>query len=222
MRIRQPTHEAASLAGTLGLGKLVCLYDDNGISIDGPVDGWFRDDTPARFEAYGWHVVPRVDGHDPGAIARAIDEALRTADRPSLLCCRTVIGHGAPGKAGTAEAHGAPLGERELAATRARLGWTRPPFEVPEEIYAAFDARPRGAALSAAWGERLAGYARAHPALARELRRRLDGELPADFGARLARAVEEAAARGKAIATRKASQEALEVLGGALPELLGG
>jgi transketolase len=216
------SHEAASLAGVLGLGKLVCLYDDNGISIDGRVEGWFRDDTPRRFEAYGWHVVPGVDGHDAAAIAAAIEEALRAADRPSLVCCRTVIGSGAPGKAGTADVHGAPLGERELAATRARLGWRRPPFDIPQEISAAFDARPRGAALSAAWSERLAAYARAHPALARELRRRLAGELPDELGPRLARALEEAAARGAAVATRKASQEAIEVLGAAMPELLGG
>jgi transketolase len=137
------SHEAASLAGALGLGKLVCLYDDNGISIDGPVERWFRDDTALRFEAYGWHVMPGVDGHDPEAVAAAVEEALHAGDRPSLVCCRTVIGKGSPGKAGTADVHGAPLGPSEVAATRARLGWVHPPFEVPEEIYAAFDARPR-------------------------------------------------------------------------------
>jgi transketolase len=216
------SHEAASLAGALGLGKLVCLYDDNGISIDGRVEGWFRDDTAARFEAYGWHVVPGVDGHDPAAVAAAIDEALRATERPSLVCCRTVIGKGSPGKAGSADVHGAPLGERELAATRARLGWKRPPFDVPEEVYRAFDARPRGAALSAAWQERVEAYARVHPALARELRRRLAGELPADLGLRLARALEDADARGKAVATRKASQDTIEALGEVMPELLGG
>jgi transketolase len=216
------SHEAASLAGTLGLGKLVCLYDDNGISIDGPVARWFGDDTARRFEAYGWHVVPGVDGHDPEAIAAAIEEALRASDRPSLVCCRTVIGKGSPGKAGTADVHGAPLGPGEIAATRARLGWVHPPFEVPDEIYAAFDARPRGAALSSAWRERLAAYARAHPELARELRRRLAGDLPADLDARLERALEAEAARGRAVATRKASQEVIETLGAALPELLGG
>jgi transketolase len=216
------SHEAASLAGALGLGKLVCLYDDNGISIDGAVERWFRDDTALRFEAYGWHVVPGVDGHDPEAVAAAVEEALRAGDRPSLVCCRTVIGKGSPGKAGTADVHGAPLGPSEVAATRARLGWVHPPFEVPEEIYAAFDARPRGAALSSAWKERLAAYARCHPELARELRRRLAGELPADLGPRLERALEAAAARGRAVATRKASQETIEALAAALPELLGG
>jgi transketolase len=216
------SHEAASLAGTLGLGKLVCLYDDNGISIDGPVTGWFGDDTPRRFEAYGWHVVPGVDGHDPAAIAAAIEEARRAQDRPSLVCCRTVIGKGAPGKAGTAEVHGAPLGRDELAAARAHLGWAHPPFEVPAEVYAAFDARPRGAARSAAWRERLGAYERAHPALARELRRRLSGELPAALDACLRRALDAAASSGAPVATRKASQGVIEALGAALPELLGG
>jgi transketolase len=216
------SHEAASLAGTLGLGKLVCLYDDNGISIDGPVAGWFGDDTPLRFEAYGWHVVPGVDGHDPGAIAAALEEARHASDRPSLVCCRTVIGKGAPGKAGTAEVHGAPLGRDELAATRAQLGWPHPPFAVPDEVYAAFDARPRGAALSAAWRDRLRAYERAHPALARELRRRLSGELPAVVDACLGRALAAAASAAAPVATRKASQSVIEALGAVLPELLGG
>jgi transketolase len=216
------SHEAASLAGALGLGKLVCLYDDNGISIDGAVEGWFRDDTPGRFEAYGWHVVRGVDGHDPAAIARAVEEALRARERPSLVCCRTVIGKGAPGKEGTAEVHGAPLGAEGIRATRERLGWDRPPFEVPAEVYAAFDARPRGAALSSAWRERLGAYALAFPAQARELRRRLAGELPAGLGPRLARLLEDAAARAAPVATRKASQEVIEALAAAMPELLGG
>jgi transketolase len=216
------SHEAASLAGTLGLGKLVCLYDDNGISIDGSVEGWFRDDTARRFEAYGWHVVPAVDGHDPTAIRVAIEAARAAHDRPSLVCCRTVIGKGSPAKEGTPDVHGAPLGERELAATRARLGWSHPPFELPAEVYAAFDARPRGAALSAAWSERFRAYAEAYPALAKELRRRLDGELPAALDGALRRALAAADARREPLATRKASQRVIELLGDVLPELLGG
>jgi transketolase len=216
------SHEAASLAGALGLGKLVCLYDDNGISIDGRVEGWFRDDTPRRFAAYGWHVVPGVDGHDRAAIADAIARARAAADRPSLVCLRTVIGKGSPSKAGTAGVHGAPLGAAEVAATRASLGWPHPPFEIPAAVYAAFDARPLGAARRRAWEERLAEYEQAHPALAAELRRRLAGVLPADLGPRMARLVEEAAARREPSATRKASQEAIAALAEVMPELLGG
>jgi transketolase len=216
------SHEAASLAGALGLGKLVCLYDDNGISIDGRVEGWFRDDTPRRFEAYGWRVVRGVDGHDPEAIAAAIEEARRPSARPSLVCCRTVIGKGSPGKEGTAEVHGAPLGARELAASRAGLGWEHPPFVVPDEIYAAFDARSRGAALSAAWADRVAAYARAHPALAAELRRRLQGELPPALDEALARALAGADRRREASATRKASQRVIQAAAEVVPELLGG
>jgi transketolase len=216
------SHEAASLAGALGLGKLVCLYDDNGISIDGRVERWFRDDTRRRFEAYGWHVVAPVDGHDREAVAEAIAAARSVTDRPSLVCCRTVIGKGSPGKAGSPEAHGAPLGVTELAATRAGLGWPYPPFQIPSEIYAAFDARPRGAALVAQWGGRMRAYERAHPALAAELRRRLAGELPHDLGARLERAMAEVSVKGEDLATRKASQLAIEALASALPELVGG
>jgi transketolase len=216
------SHEAASLAGALGLGKLVCLYDDNGISIDGRIEGWFRDDTRRRFEAYGWHVVAPVDGHDREDVAAAIAAARSVTDRPSLVCCRTIIGKGSPGKAGSHEAHGAPLGAADLAATRAGLGWPHAPFQIPSEIYAAFDARPRGAALVAQWGGRMRAYERAHPALAAELRRRLAGELPHELGARLERVMAEASAKGEDLATRKASQLAIEALASALPELVGG
>jgi len=216
------SHEAASLAGVLGLGKLVCFWDDNGISIDGRVEGWFRDDTPARFRAYGWHVVAGVDGHDPEAIAAAAEEAVREATRPSLVCCRTVIGKGAPGKAGTAEVHGAPLGAAEIAAARRELGWPHPPFEIPADLRASWDGRARGAGLVAAWRARMAAYGRAHPEAAAELRRRLAGELPAGFGERMDRALADAAATPGPLATRKASQRAIEALAEAVPELLGG
>jgi transketolase len=216
------SHEAASLAGTLGLGKLICLYDDNGISIDGDVRGWFRDDTPRRFEAYGWHVVAGVDGHDRAAIEEALALARAADDRPSLVCLRTVIGKGSPARAGSADVHGAPLGAAEVAATRAALGWHHPPFEIPAEVYAAFDARPRGAAQRRAWEERLAAYGAAYPDLAAELRRRLAGALPADLGGRMERLVAQAAARREPTATRKASQEAIAALAEVLPELLGG
>ncbi len=177
------SHEACSLAGVLGLGKLIALYDDNGISIDGHVEGWFRDDTPKRFEAYGWHVIPNVDGHDVAAVDAAIRAAQAVADRPSLICCKTVIGKGAPNKAGSHDAHGAPLGEKEVAATRAAIGWTHPPFEIPAPLRAAWDARARGAQLEAQWRERFAGYEAKYPELAAELRRRMAGELPANWRA---------------------------------------
>jgi transketolase len=216
------SHEAASLAGVIGLGKLVCFWDDNGISIDGHVDGWFRDDTAARFEAYGWHVVRGVDGHDPEAIAAAVDAARAEARWPSLLCCRTVIGKGAPTKAGTDEVHGAPLGVAEVHATREALGWAHPPFEVPQQVRAAWDARAAGAALRARWQRTWDAYEVAHPMLAAELRRRMAGELPASFAEAMAPALEAAATRSEAVATRKASQDAIEVLARALPELVGG
>ena len=177
------SHEACSLAGTLGLGKLIVFYDDNGISIDGPVEGWFRDDTPGRFRAYGWHVVAEVDGHDPAAVAAAIKAAQGEGGRPSLIQCRTVIGYGAPNKQGTAATHGAPLGEDEVAAARQALDWPHGPFEVPEDIRRAWDARERGREAEAAWQGRLAAYAAAFPAEAAELRRRMAGELPEGFGA---------------------------------------
>jgi transketolase len=216
------SHEAASLAGTLGLDKLVCLYDDNGISIDGDVSGWFTDDTPARFEAYGWRVLRDVDGHDPAQIAAAIAAARDRSGRPTLVCCRTVIGKGAPGRAGSHEVHGAPLGEKEVAAARAHLGWSHPPFEIPADLAARLDARARGAAAERRWNETFDAYARAHPALAAELRRRLAGDLPAALGPHLDRVLERIQGKGASIATRKASQEAIAAIAEVMPELMGG
>jgi len=216
------SHEAASLAGTLGLGKLVALWDDNGISIDGEVKGWFTDDTAARFEAYGWHVVRDVDGHDSEAVARALEAARAETGRPSLVQCRTLIGMGAPTKAGSHEVHGAPLGKDEIARARDALGWTHGPFELPADLREAWDARPRGAALRRDWEARLAAYRAAHPALAAELERRLAGQLPADFAARAAQIGATLAERPGGLSTRKASQLVLEALAPAVPELVGG
>ena len=216
------SHEACSLAGTLGLGKLIAFYDDNGISIDGQVQGWFTDDTPKRFEAYGWHVVPRVDGHDAAAIEAALKSAQAVGDRPSLICCKTVIGKGSPKRAGTAKAHGEALGAEEVAATRASIGWNFPPFEIPQEIYAEWDQRKKGAGAQANWDARFAAYASAHPDLAREFKRRMAGELPADFAGMAAAAIEAANTKGETVATRKASQLALTQLAPGLPELIGG
>jgi len=215
------SHEAASLAGTLGLRKLVCLYDDNGISIDGHVSGWFSDDTPRRFQAYGWNVISPVDGHDPDAIDAALKQA-HAAERPTLICCKTVIGKGAPNKAGSHDVHGAPLGQKEVTAARANLNWASPPFEVPDAIRAAWDARSRGAALERAWSARFQAYSHAHPQLAVEFVRRVAGELPPGWAERSAALVRDAAARSDKLATRKASQNALQALAPSLPELLGG
>ena len=216
------SHEACSLAGTLGLGKLIAFYDDNDVSIDGDVEGWFTDDTPARFDAYGWHVVRDVDGHDPAAIDAAVREALAAADRPSLLCCNTVIGFGAPSKAGKASAHGAPLGEDEIAGARNALGWSHPPFEIPAEIYAGWDVRDRGAAQRRDWLARLEAWRAAFPAEASEFERRMAGELPAQWMEHCTRHVEAADTAAENIASRKASQNALEALGPILPDLIGG
>ena len=217
------SHEACSLAGTLGLGKLVCFYDDNGISIDGQVTGWFTDDTAARFRAYGWHVIAGVDGHDSAALDSAIAAAkAAVGDRPSLICCKTFIGKGAPNKAGSHEVHGAPLGEAEVSAARSQLGWPYPPFEIPRPVYAAWDARAEGAQRETEWRARLRAYAVAHPAPALEFLRRIRGELPGNWDQEVERAVRKATARTGARATRKASQDALEDFGRALPELLGG
>ncbi|MCG8370924.1 MAG: transketolase, partial [Proteobacteria bacterium] len=172
------SHEACSLAGTLGLGKLICLYDDNNISIDGEVDGWFTDDTARRFEAYGWQVIDDVDGHDAASVAGAIDRAIAEVERPSLLCCKTVIGYGAPNKQGTASTHGAPLGDAEVAATRRQLGWDAAPFDVPAGIAAAWDARERGTAEENAWNAAFAAYGTEYPELAAEFERRMTGKLP--------------------------------------------
>ena len=216
------SHEACSLAGTLGLGKLIVFYDDNGISIDGDVQGWFTDDTAKRFGAYGWQVIDDVDGHDSGAVAAAIAAACEDEARPSLICCRTVIGWGSPNKQGKESCHGAALGADEVALVRETIGWPHPPFEIPQSVYAAWDARASGARLEADWNRRLASYREAFPQLARDLSRRLDGELPPDWQATVAACVSATAARAESVATRKASQLALEQLGPAVPELIGG
>jgi transketolase len=216
------SHEVCSLAGTLKLGKLVCFYDDNGISIDGEVHGWFTDDTPKRFEAYGWHVVRDVDGHDAAAVERAIQAAKAEADRPSLICCKTIIGWGSPNKQGTEATHGAALGEAEVAATRQHIDWPYEPFVVPEDIRAAWDARAAGAKAEQAWAARLASYRAAYPELAVELERRLQGELPAGWRDALAAFVRGAVEQPVALATRSSSQKVLDVLGAAIPEMLGG
>ncbi len=216
------SHEACSLAGTLGLGKLIAFYDDNGISIDGRVEGWFTDNTPMRFAGYHWHVQANVDGHDSEAVHRAIVAAKAVPDRPSLICCKTVIGEGSPGKAGTHEAHGAALGEREVAATRAAIGWDHPPFAIPRHVYEAWDARESGAAAEAGWRLKFAEYARAFPADARQFERRLQGELPEGFATRVAELMATVESKAETMATRKASQNAIEALAPGLPELLGG
>ncbi len=216
------SHEACALAGTWQLGKLIALYDDNGISIDGQVRGWFTDDTAARFRAYGWQVIGPIDGHDVDAVDRAIAEAKANTSQPSFILCRTVIGKGAPTRAGTAKAHGEALGADELAKTREALGWTHAPFEIPADIRAGWDARAAGAAHEQAWNERFAAYEAADGEAAREFRRRLAGDLPADFGERAAQLVANANAKQETVATRKASQYAIEALAPAVPEMLGG
>jgi transketolase len=216
------SHEACSFAGTQKLGKLIALYDDNGISIDGETRGWFTDDTPKRFEAYGWHVVPNVDGHDADAIKRAIDAARAESTRASLICCKTIIGYGAPNVQGTSATHGAALGAAEAAAARKNLGWEEPPFVVPADVKAAWDARERGARLEADWRARFAAYRKQYPELAAELERRMNGELPAKWSEHAAKGIDTIAAAGKVMATRKASQVALEAFAPALPELVGG
>ncbi len=216
------SHEVCSLAGTLGLGKLVVFYDDNGISIDGEVEGWFTDDTPKRFESYGWQVIPNVDGHDSDAITQAIESARANAEQPTLICCKTVIGFGSPNKAGKEECHGAPLGDDEIAATREKLGWTHGPFDVPGEIYDSWNALDRGADKEASWNQAFEAYAGAHPELAAELSRRLKGELPENFSAQAQAYIDSCQSEGSTIASRKASQNTLNVFGPLLPELLGG
>ncbi|MES1994363.1 MAG: transketolase [Pseudomonadota bacterium] len=216
------SHEACSLAGTWQLGKLMVFYDDNGISIDGRVEGWFTDDTPARFEAYGWQVVRNVDGHDADAVREAILVARAETRRPTLICCKTVIGFGAPNKQGSESAHGAPLGSGEVAAARERLGWPYAPFEIPDEVAAGWDARARGGKLSGRWRALFERYRQAHPELAREFERRMAGDLPADWSDRCEAALAEVVAQGASLATRQSSQKALERLGPCLPELIGG
>ena len=213
---------AASLAGTWGLGKLVCFWDDNKISIDGNTDGWFTDDTPARFEAYGWQVVRNVNGHDPVEIKTAIDTALKATDKPTLICCRTTIGFGSPNKAGKESSHGAPLGKEELEATRAALEWPYGPFEIPADIYAGWNKVEAGKALEAEWNALFDAYAAQYPEQAAELKRRASGELPADFAAQADAYIAKVHAEGPVIASRKASQNAIEAFAPLLPELLGG
>ncbi|WP_032549835.1 transketolase [Vibrio fortis] len=215
------SHEACSLAGTLGLGKLIAFWDDNGISIDGEVEGWFSDDTPKRFEAYGWHVIPAVDGHDIEAINAAI-EAAKADPRPTLICTKTIIGFGSPNKSGSHDCHGAPLGHDEIAATKEALGWAHGPFEVPADIYAEWDAKEAGAEKEAAWNAKFDAYAAAYPAEAAELKRRLNGELPAEWEEKANQIIADLQANPADIASRKASQNALEAFGQMLPEFMGG
>jgi len=216
------SHEACSLAGTLGLGKLIAFYDDNGISIDGDVEGWFTDDTPKRFEAYGWQVIPGVNGHDAQAIELALLAARADSARPTLICCKTRIGMGSPNKADSHDVHGAPLGDAEIAATRPHISWHHAPFEIPAEVYTAWNGKARGAVVEGEWKTRFAAYQAAFPELAGEFSRRMSGQLPADWTAEAAQALAEIAAKGENIATRKASQNAINAFAPLLPELIGG
>ena len=216
------SHEACSLAGTLGLGKLIVLYDDNNISIDGKVDGWFTENIPARFESYGWHVVPDVNGHDTAAIAAAVEAARAETGKPSLICCKTLIGKGSANKEGSHKTHGAPLGADEIEATRKHLGWAYPAFEIPQEIYAAWSAKEKGAKLEAEWNALFAQYQAKFPAEAAEFVRRMDKKLPDNFDSYVQTALQEVCAKAETIATRKASQNSIEILAKALPELVGG
>ncbi|HIF9462542.1 TPA: transketolase [Photobacterium damselae] len=216
------SHEACSLAGTLGLGKLIAFWDDNGISIDGHVEGWFSDDTPKRFEAYGWHVIPAVDGHDAEAINAAIEAAKAETTRPTLICTKTIIGFGSPNKAGSHDCHGAPLGAEEIKAAREFLGWEHGPFEIPADIYAQWDAKEAGSAKEVAWDEKFAAYAAQYPELAAEFKRRVNGELPANWEEATSTIIADLQANPANIASRKASQNALEAFGKLLPEFMGG
>lgn len=216
------SHEACSLAGTLGLGKLIAFWDDNGISIDGHTDGWFTEDVAKRFEAYGWHVVRGVDGHDAEAIAKAVHEARSVNDKPTLVCCKTVIGFGAPNLCGSHDCHGAPLGDDEIAATRENLGWHHQPFDIPEDIYAGWNARDKGSEAENHWNEKLAAYRAEYPELAAELERRMTGELPANWTEHSEGFVREVAGKGETIASRKASQNTINAFAAVLPEFLGG
>ncbi len=216
------SHEACSLAGTLGLGKLICFYDDNGISIDGHVEGWFSDDTPKRFEAYGWHVVPNVNGHDPVAIETAIEAAKQASGKPSMICCKTVIGMGSPNKAGTHAVHGAALGDAEVAASRPHIGWNHLPFEIPKKIYDMWDNRAKGKKLEAKWIQRIDEYTKKYPSEAAEFKRRMAGELPAKWHEHVEKFINHVNEKEETIASRKASQNAIEGLASILPELVGG
>jgi transketolase len=216
------SHEACSLAGTLGLGKLIAFWDDNGISIDGHVEGWFTDNTPARFEAYGWHVIPDVDGHDPEAVQKAIETAKSMTDQPTLICCKTTIGFGSPNKAGSHACHGAPLGDEEINLTKAALGWDHGAFEVPANIYHAWDAKEKGADAEKAWNEKFAAYKAEYPELAAEFERRMNGDLPADWAEKSAAYIAQVNAEAKSPATRQASLACIEAYSPVLPELFGG
>jgi transketolase len=216
------SHEACSLAGTLGLGKLICFYDDNGISIDGEVKGWFTDDTPKRFEAYGWNVIANVDGHNADAIDAAIKKAKSQSSKPTMICCKTIIGKGAPNKQGTDATHGAPLGEKEIAATRATLGWNHAPFEIPKEIYSAWDGRENGVALEAAWNKAFQAYSASEPTLARAFEHRLSNNLPENWDKMVMGLLSKLNEKAETIATRKASQQAIESLAPNLPGFVGG
>ncbi|AZL83981.1 transketolase [Aliivibrio salmonicida] len=216
------SHEACSLAGTLGLGKLVAFWDDNGISIDGEVEGWFSDDTPKRFEAYGWHVIPAVDGHDADAINAAIEAAKAETGRPTLICTKTIIGFGSPNKEGTHDCHGAPLGADEIVATKAKLGWEFGPFDIPTDVYAEWNAKEAGKAKEASWNAKFDAYAAAHPELAAEYKRRVNGGLPAEWEEKTSAIIADLQANPANIASRKASQNALEAFGAMLPEFMGG
>ena len=216
------SHESCSLAGTLGLGKLICFYDDNGISIDGHVEGWFSDDTPKRFEAYGWHVISDINGHDPVAIEAAIAEAKQATGKPSIICCKTVIGMGSPNKAGTHAVHGAALGEEEIAASRASIGWNYPPFEIPKEVYDAWDGRAKGKKIEAEWDQKFNEYTKKYPSESAEFKRRIAGDLPANWREHAEKAITQVNEKAETIASRKASQNAIEDLAPALPELVGG
>ena len=216
------SHEACSLAGTLGLGKLVAFWDDNGISIDGHVEGWFTDDTPKRFDAYGWHVIADVDGHDHAAIERAIVEAKEVSDKPTMICCKTTIGYGSPNKAGTHGCHGAPLGDDEVALTRKELGWGHEPFVISDEIYEGWDAKNKGVRAEAEWSDMFAGYKADHPELAAEFERRMAGDLPADWTAKAADFVKSVDDKAESLATRQASLKSIEGYAPLLPEMFGG
>ena len=216
------SHEACSLAGTLGLGKLIAFYDDNGISIDGEVEGWFTDDTVQRFQSYGWQVIPKVNGHDPEEIKAAIENAKENTDQPTLICCKTIIGFGSPNKEGKEDCHGAPLGDDEIKLTRERLGWKHGAFEIPEDVYNGWDAKISGVEKESSWNDKFAAYAAEFPELAAEYKRRMAGDLPADFSAQADAYIAECQEKGESIASRKASQNTLNAFGPKLPEFLGG
>jgi len=217
------SHEVCSLAGTLGLGKLVAFWDNNGISIDGKVEGWFTENVPARFESYGWHVISNVNGHNPEAIADAIKEAKSVTDKPTVICCKTIIGFGSPNKSGSHDCHGAPLGDEEISEVRKYLNWPHAPFEIPSDVQTGWDAKEKGAKREAAWNVKFSAYAAAHPKLASEFKRRvIDQALPTDFSEAAEKLVYETQEKSENIASRKASQNIIEAFGSLLPEMLGG